>query len=288
VEARPPRRYLDGTRVGSAWNPPSVRRLYPAREQWDIAPFLGPDGLVITEHAREVLGEHVSNLGVELLPLDFEGSRYWVINVLDVVDCLDLTNSIYPADRPWSIEKYSFLPERFTRSLCKLPQHRMGAPYVVEDAERSQWSFKMRVERNNLRGIVFKLVWEDRTDGSDPPMRLNKKEEGPPTPAYLELVEATPSSVVLRWPKLPDVDAYVIEWSRDGVKYWPVGEFACKSDQIFVDNSGQTICTYVDELPTSGKTLYRVRSCTSRGLSRCSEPTTSVQVDLDHGVGDLR
>lgn len=146
--------------VGPAWVSPDVYRLYPTRDPWDIALYLNGSALTATEEAVDRLDLFVKNRGVELLPYEVEGERYYVINVLEAPACLNRDESEIQQGPNPEILKYVFFPLRFTRSLFKLPDRIGGSPLVAEDDSRPEWSFKRQIELNDFKGINFELLWE--------------------------------------------------------------------------------------------------------------------------------
>jgi hypothetical protein len=233
---------------------------------------------------------------VELLPLDYDGLRFWVINVLEVSDCLDLPNCVYPADRPWAIEEYAFLPDRFGQSLFKLPQHRMAAPYVVEDAERPESSFKTAVERNRLRGIGFKQVWEGPCDTQggdrdcfprnlelarrDTPSQPFLGDPGSlPTPLHAVVREAEADHVLLEWQYARGGEqVFFIEWSRDGSKFVAIDDVSA-TPQPQTSPQGLHVFQYLDKLPTSGTRQYRIKAFDAKTGAE-SGPSVPVSVTI--------
>src|SRR5690606_5588432 len=103
----------------------------------------------------------VRNAGVELLPFEAEGQTFYVVNVLEVPNCLDHTRSEMPPDRGIVIQ-YAFHPQRITRSLFKLPEA-LGDVFVAEDDTRQDWSFKAACERLGLAGLRYELLWQSES-----------------------------------------------------------------------------------------------------------------------------
>ncbi|HEX8341432.1 MAG TPA: hypothetical protein VF624_11035 [Tepidisphaeraceae bacterium] len=153
------RRLFDGTLVDPTWAPPPVRILYSDRKHWDLGPFRAMDALAATDEASIMMGKQFYNPGIQLIPFSYQNAKYWIINILDVVACLDEERSESDKARLWAIEHYVFRPDRFTRSLFKLPIHRSSAPYCVDDDKDPDWSFKTIYDRHGMNGLKFKLLW---------------------------------------------------------------------------------------------------------------------------------
>jgi hypothetical protein len=148
-----------GKRIGDRWIPPKVYRLYPTREPWDVAPYLNISALVITSLARRRLGVLVENASMELLPFSAEGTEFFVVNVLEVPNCLNHDACRYGEPPESRLIEYAFFPQRFTRSLFKLPES-LGHVFVAEDTSRPEWGFKSACERYGLRGLKYELLWQ--------------------------------------------------------------------------------------------------------------------------------
>jgi hypothetical protein len=103
---------FSGKKIGSDWVPPQVYRLYPMRERWDIAVYITPSALVITHKAAESLNGFIHNSGVELLPFDAEGEKVYVINILEMPNCLNEQASQLLPGSQVTIAKYEFYPLR--------------------------------------------------------------------------------------------------------------------------------------------------------------------------------
>ena len=149
---------FDGKPKGNKWTPNPMYVPYPDRKPWDIFDIYGPSALVLTEHALEVL-RPVFDAGLyELLPLIHDGTKYTVVNILEVTDCLDRDKCEFDS---WGIvQKYAFIPERITHSLFKIREEVTGSFLVASDTARPEWGFKHLVEKHNLRGLEFRLRWE--------------------------------------------------------------------------------------------------------------------------------
>jgi len=119
----------------------------------DFPSLYGPTP-VFSERAWESLYSLV-NGSVEALPLIYpSGETYFAINVLDVVDCLDLTKTKLTRNdvtgRVSSIQEYHFRPHLLTgKHMFKLPETKALEVLVSEE-------FKQAVEANGLKGLIFR------------------------------------------------------------------------------------------------------------------------------------
>jgi hypothetical protein len=139
--------------VPMEWKPARVRK--NRGKPVDIIDLMG-DGLTFSDRAVEVLAPLVGDV-IELLPLAYDGpGRFQVVNMLDIVDCLDEERSqierFYDGSIQ-SVERYAFKPSSTEdHHLFKCKQWGL---HKLVSAE-----FKARVEENGLVGAYFTPVGE--------------------------------------------------------------------------------------------------------------------------------
>jgi hypothetical protein len=108
-DAAAPALRTDGTRIGSAWCPPLVQLSEPGLRSSDFLSFPACS-MILSPRARSDLGSHLQ-AGVEVLPLWYSGREYSLINVTNVIDCLDPERSVtYPY-----VKNYAFHRECLSR-----------------------------------------------------------------------------------------------------------------------------------------------------------------------------
>jgi hypothetical protein len=171
---------LNGHRVGSRWRPIPVYRYRgsPRRKYAGLAVDFHHSDVgwtAISEHALEVIRPLVGD-AVEALPLevvDHPEQRYYVLHVVDLVDCLDrehVEGRRIAEDAYTDITQYAFRPGTTDgHHLFRLPE----IPLTVNLASEE---FKQLVEANGLRGLTF-----DTTDEPIvPPWRKPKPPKAGP------------------------------------------------------------------------------------------------------------
>lgn len=122
----------------------------------DFLGFLHIPFLVFSDQCVKKLYSLIQE-DAELLPLEFENSTYYGINVMSILDCVDLTNSSFKRYKSTGrIMRFNNLS--FRKNM--LINHRLfrltEGPiiYYVSD------EFKNTVVSNGLTGFAFKLIWE--------------------------------------------------------------------------------------------------------------------------------
>ncbi|HEX2570718.1 MAG TPA: DUF1629 domain-containing protein [Polyangia bacterium] len=113
-------------------------------------------GLALSNRAAEVLAPLIGD-GIELLPLAHDGpGRFQVVNILDIVDCLDEERSKvrrYSDGEIMIVEEYAFKPGSTDgHHLFKCKQ------CLLHDLVSAE--FKALVEDKGLVGAYFKPVGE--------------------------------------------------------------------------------------------------------------------------------
>jgi hypothetical protein len=139
--------------VPMEWSPATVRK--NRGKSVDIINLMG-DGLTFSDRAVEVLAPLVGDV-IELLPLAYDGpGRFQVVNMLDLVDCLDEERSqierFYDGSIQ-SVERYVFKPgstDGHHLFKCK--------PWGLHNLVSAE--FKALVEQHCLIGAYFKPVGE--------------------------------------------------------------------------------------------------------------------------------
>jgi hypothetical protein len=167
VTVGPPRSRL------SKWQPPSVRFItdeeglfkeYPETAQpylrdSDFTMYKG--AIVLNARAVRVLSPLMGD-AVELLPLQCEEGEFWLLNVLQVLDCLDRERTVFtywPDGDVKGASKIFFQAGCLEdRHIFRLPIHNYSRVYVSQ-------AFKDLVDEHDLRGLRFELAqWETQTD----------------------------------------------------------------------------------------------------------------------------
>ncbi|HEX2570192.1 MAG TPA: DUF1629 domain-containing protein [Polyangia bacterium] len=153
-------RLSKGARCDAWWKPVPMEWL-PARVRKNRSrpvDFIGlmGHGLAFSDRAAKVLASLLGDT-VELLPLDYDGpGRFYVVNMLDILDCLDEERSIidrYSDGDISSVKKYVFKPGSTEgHHLFKCKQCLL---HNLVSAE-----FKALVEETGLVGAYFTPVGE--------------------------------------------------------------------------------------------------------------------------------
>ena len=103
------------------------------------------------------MGFTTKNYEIFVGTVDFNEKEYFGINVITVLDAIDYEKSIYKTYRDgkriMAFEKYVFLPTVIEDvSMFKILDEKTRYAFVSDE-------FKQTVEKNNLLGFKFKLVW---------------------------------------------------------------------------------------------------------------------------------
>lgn len=137
VEYKHPLLKFDGVSVADAWAPPGVWCSAPKKKAGDFW-GIGSCGVpAVTRAAYPHIQTH-AEMGGEVLPLTFEGVELLILNVTEVVNCLDHEKCKWHDDggskRLNTEAGYHFRPERFSESsLFRLPETcRSTRIYCVE------------------------------------------------------------------------------------------------------------------------------------------------------------
>ncbi len=152
-----------GKSLLSNWEAPEIKPFWeePEKPVADIS-FIGVTGpITVNNKAVDGLRELFEASG-ELLPLDSEEGKYYIHNVTQVVDAINLKNSVYK----WIGD------EGISMSLPEIFSFHAGAIYGLSAFRASKLEretlytdiFKQRVEEADLKGVIFQLIW----DSEDP------------------------------------------------------------------------------------------------------------------------
>jgi len=153
---------FDGMPKADKWRPLSVYIPNPKRPRPDFfASFLGSFVLDPERMPPEIW--EFTDMAGELLPHPFEGQQFELMNILDVVNCVDAEKSIWlplPGGRKM-MQRPAFHADRFGESsLFKIPELPFR-PLCYEGLKSREDEFKTFVEDNHLTGLKFREIWSD-------------------------------------------------------------------------------------------------------------------------------
>ncbi|MCM0759876.1 hypothetical protein M7775_15055 [Sporomusa sphaeroides DSM 2875] len=146
---------FDGRKLFETWKPLAVR-VIEDRKISDT-PGLSSGAPVLSPRAISVLQELVGDT-VEVLPLICSSGEYYVINVLDVVDCIDYEKAEFKryehSGRIMRFIKYAFKSECIKgKHIFKIVDEPVRRPFVSDE-------FRNKVIESGLEGFEFELVWD--------------------------------------------------------------------------------------------------------------------------------
>lgn len=147
-----------GKSMKDVWIPPKVT-IQKHKETADIQGFFGGYH-AINQRGIDVLKEYFHGT-TELLPLNYEKEPYFIINVVDLVDCVDYEKSIvtrFDSGRIMGFEKYVFIEEKIKdKHIFKIIDEPERAPFVSD-------TFRNRVMDSGLTGFRFIEVWDSEVN----------------------------------------------------------------------------------------------------------------------------
>lgn len=149
---------IDGKPLNEEWNPLKVV-LYDKSNKytdfpifWDVqAPILAKKAV---NYSLELLGEKV-----EFLPLKHDIYNYFVCNVINIIDCLNESESKlkrFSSGRIMDIIGYDFnvnILEAEDPIILRFPRNFTHEVFCYRNV-------KNHIESSNLKGYVFKEVWD--------------------------------------------------------------------------------------------------------------------------------
>ena len=108
---------------------------------------------VVTERVIKIIQKYLER-NVEILPLQHEKYKLFLLNIINIIDCLDKENSdiVYlPSGNIMKINKYKFNEDLLTNvHIFKIPQ-RSGAVFVSEE-------LKSLIEQSKFKGFQFTKI----------------------------------------------------------------------------------------------------------------------------------
>jgi hypothetical protein len=142
------------------WIPPDVFIYEPLHKRGDLFNF-NSSSLILSSRATEALRPFLQAAG-ELLEVPYEGQSFWLLNVLQCVDCLDEARTGWREFEGIRLapERYVFDPDRLpTSRLFKIPQTRR-AEVLILDREDGKGFVDALVE-HHIEGYELELLWTD-------------------------------------------------------------------------------------------------------------------------------
>ncbi|MRN55975.1 imm11 family protein [Paenibacillus monticola] len=137
------------------WWPIQVETLH--KNTYSDFPYYLTEIPLVSEKVKRILEPYIAD-EVEFLPLIHEGKNIYMVNVINILDCIDWQSS----EVDWFKEKYfmGFIKLRFNFS--KIPNNiylfkikeTSGTRVYITDA------FKELIERNHLQGLDLSVVYD--------------------------------------------------------------------------------------------------------------------------------
>jgi hypothetical protein len=158
---------MDCTAKAADWDAPEVYIHNPILKRGNFF-RLCSGAFAVDQIAFEKL-EGVLEWAGELLPFTHLGVPFWLVNVLECVNCLNDSETEWIIGKTTGarigIRKYAFYKQRFSEStLFKIPERAAGEVLTLSGIKDAEDEFKTIVENEGLKGIMFQNIW------SDPPL----------------------------------------------------------------------------------------------------------------------
>ncbi len=141
------------------WTDPGVKRMYG--RVLSNFPGLTSHIPVIDTTSYKCLYDDLKDSS-ELLPIKVDGLDLYMVNITEVLDCIDYEKSEYKlfsdGQRIMRFIKYVFDKDIISgKHIFKIKDEPLGTPFVSD-------ALKEKVLANNLTGFDFKLAWSDEEE----------------------------------------------------------------------------------------------------------------------------
>jgi hypothetical protein len=119
--------------------------------------------MLLTNSSLEQLKDALPD-NVELLPVNWLGNSGYITNVVGYADCLDTDKTEWLVDdstgKKLFVDKFAFIKEKVPKNtIFKIKDECFDI--FCSESDSSKQGFKNIVEKLNLTGISFELIWED-------------------------------------------------------------------------------------------------------------------------------
>jgi hypothetical protein len=146
----------------SIWKPPGIYVSNPTLRQGSFLHLAA--GAFVVDHSGCELLRTILEIAGELLPLPHGDSVFYLLNVLECVNCLDQQRTKWILGKTTNarirIKEYHFEASRLSEStLFKIPETASAEILTVTGLKDPDDEFKSVVERHGLEGILFEEVW---------------------------------------------------------------------------------------------------------------------------------
>ncbi len=151
---------FDGTEKMNDWKPVRVQRMYRNRK-FSNTPGLSPHLPVFDKNAVSILDDLLKG-NAEILPLECKDGDFYLINVTNVIDCINYEKSEYKTFndgiRIMRFIKYVFNEGNINGvDLFKIKDEPLKRPFVSDE-------FRKRVVEKELQGFIFELAWDSEQE----------------------------------------------------------------------------------------------------------------------------
>ena len=149
-------RSFNGTPKEKEWIPIQLLRM-DGEGEFSNTPGLSAHIPVFDVEAVDTLKEYL-NGNAEVLPIFCEDKEFYIINVTNVVDCIDYGASEYKTFRDgvkiMRFIKYAFIAKEIENiHIFKIKDQPLGRPFVSDEVRN-------KVLASKLTGFKFELVWD--------------------------------------------------------------------------------------------------------------------------------
>lgn len=148
---------FDGRSKKNQWTSKVLTRMEPEKNLLlSNAPGFFSHIPVFDKKAVDILNKYLKHTA-EILPVYSKDGEFYIINIINVLDCIDYKKSKYRmfpnSDRIMIFQSYAFIEERLRGTdIFKIKDEPRRSAFVTDN-------FKNCVLENELSGFKFQLVW---------------------------------------------------------------------------------------------------------------------------------
>jgi len=157
---------LDGAPLSEDWSAPAVFIYKPKLKPGNF--YNSSDGILIADQRATSALRGLFEQAGELLPLNYNGEQYTLLNVTSVIECLDHGKCEWltvPSGLRYGLRRYEFRPECIGRlTIFKIPETAWTHIYIVEGLAQPAQEFRAIVSREGLKGLKFNEVWSSESE----------------------------------------------------------------------------------------------------------------------------